>query len=173
MIDRVPVVLQGISWSRDHGHPLLLLRALEVDICFAVVADADEARALSTCSCMPDRTRRHLARLLVDLLRTLGASIIDIELHQGEQRVLRAVLRIASPRGVHRFDIPGSDGLLLASETGVVPVMALEEILAIDRRSHGQGLPNEARFSLPPYVLELLAELEQFGSLDDHSDVSE
>jgi bifunctional DNase/RNase len=122
---------------------------------------------------MPDRTRRRLARLIVDLLRTLGASIIDIELHQGEQGVLRAALRIASPRGVHSFDIPGSDGLLLATETGVVPVMATEEILAIERRSHEQASRNETGFLLPPDVQELLTRLEQFGSLDDHSDVSE
>jgi|GEM_PF-3318342 len=69
MIDRVPIVLQGISWSRDHGHPLLLLRALDIDVSFAVVADVDEARALSTCSCMRDRTRMRLAGLIAGLLQ--------------------------------------------------------------------------------------------------------
>jgi len=173
MIDRVPIVLQGISWSRDHGHPLLLLRALDIDVSFAVVADVDEARALSTCSCMRDRTRMRLAGLIAGLLQAVGASILDIVLHLDDQGSLRATLRLASPRGLHCFDIPGSDGLLIAQETGVVPVMAASELLAIDQRSQTPPPPTDTNLSLPPDVQAFLARLERFGALDDQPDSSE
>ncbi|MCX7622503.1 MAG: hypothetical protein N2Z82_01920, partial [Thermomicrobium sp.] len=78
MTHYVPIVLQGISWSGQHGHPLLLLRALESDVSFAVVADVDEARALSSCPCTRERTRRRLAVLVVELLRALEATLLGI-----------------------------------------------------------------------------------------------
>jgi bifunctional DNase/RNase len=171
MTTYVPIVLQGIGWSHEHGHPLLLLRALGTDISFAVVSDADETRAFAACACMQGRTRRRWARLLAEVLQVAGISIDAIVLSPDEQGTLLATLRLRSPGGTHSFTVLGSDALLLAAETGVVPVMESSQLLALQRRlREPQGNGREETFTLPVEVEELIAQLERFPFSDDYGD---
>ncbi len=169
MTEEIPVLLHGITWSREHGHPLLLLRALDTDITFAVVADVDEVRALATCACTRERTRRRLAILVADLVRALGAAVVGIQLHIDEHGTLRGTLRLVLPRGVHSFPLAGSDALLLADELGLFPTMPVDEVLTLGGYANERQAPTSEACELPSEVEELLRNLERFGSLDDQS----
>ncbi len=166
MTEGVPVVLQGVTWSREHAHPLLLLRALETDITFAVVADVDEARALATCSCTRARTRRRLAVLVADLLRALGATVHGIELRVDEQGTLSGTLRLTCRGGIHAFQLAGSDALLLAEELGVLPTMQVSQLLALGRTIPETRAPLAEPYELLREVEQLLRDLEGQSDLD-------
>ena len=170
MNDLVPIVVQGISWSQQHGQPLVLLRGLGTDCWFAVSADVEEARAFSSCACTVERTRRRLARLASQLLRATGGEVEQIVLRVDEEQILRAHLVVRNSTGMTTLETMGLDALVLAAELGIVPVMRWQELAALaDGSQRADNASDETPTELPPAIQRLLAELEERGFGTDDS----
>jgi len=170
MTDLVPIVVQGISWSQQHGQPLVLLRGLGTDCWFAVSADVEEARAFSSCTCAAERTRRRLARLASQLLRVAGGEIEQIVLRVDGEQILRAHLLVRSSTGTTTVETFGLDALVLAAELGIMPVMRWQELAALAASSQrAENASDETATELPPAIQRLLAELEERGFGTDDS----
>ncbi len=165
-MQEVPVIVQGVSWSRAHGHPIVILRALEGDLWYGVACDVEEARALSTCECSRTQGRRRLARLTLDLLDAVGSRIDAIVLFIDEPGMLQAEIAIDSAG--RRLTVPaaGLDALLLAEEYGIVPSLRIHDLPPYGEwgANRSQGMhDSEAKpegAELPTAILDLLQQLK-------------
>ncbi|MCS7246541.1 MAG: hypothetical protein NZ696_02940, partial [Thermomicrobium sp.] len=128
MEELVPLVVHGISWSRRHGHPIVLLRGRGTDAWFAVATDPEMAQAFSTCPCTRDRSLRRLASLVHQLLGAARAVVEAVMLDVDDQGILSAEIVLASPSGAARITAAGLDGLLLATACGIDPVMRRQRL---------------------------------------------
>jgi bifunctional DNase/RNase len=108
-----PVEVRAVEWCASHGHPVLILSIPSSEEVFGIAITAEDAQSLALAPGV--RTERTRLYDLVDwVLDELDGRLAEVELRVGDDRVLRALLRIAGPRGVRVVPVAIADAVALA-----------------------------------------------------------
>jgi len=159
-----------IFWCVQHGHPVLALRAAASDRFFAVALAAEDAASLAAHPTgRPGGGHARFYPLLEATIAGLGARLTEVRLHVGADRVLRASLYLAGPRGPLALPAYFVDGILLAHR-GRLPLRMADADLArvpVTALPAGDPEPRADEPSLAPFR-HFIESLDLDGLGPDH-----
>lgn len=155
-----PLIIEGMSWSRAHGDPFVILRAQSSDKWLRISCEIEQARASRTSQYGDQHERCCLARLAIKLVMAVGGQIEEIMLQIDEERRLSAQFTVRGAYGAEKFCAAPLDALLVADELGLIPLMRQEDVAQVTTGCH-ELLRKTESFDLFEGIQDFLIQLEK------------
>jgi hypothetical protein len=141
--DFVTVKLETVAIDPAHGSPVVLLRDTISGEVLPILVGVAEAHAIARALHKIEPPRPMTHDLLAALVRTLGAQVIEVQVHALREGTYygRVRVRLRGEQSVREVDSRPSDALALALRVDA-PIRVLRSLLRDE--SEGEGAPPHA-----------------------------
>ncbi len=117
-MDRLQLVVHGLSWCLHHGHPVLILRGAETNLFAWVSMAPEDAEAMAPATGQRPRSKARAYELIERVIDRLGGQLRQVTLWPGPDAVLQAELELAGPLGPAPVRAHCIDAIVLAWRQG-------------------------------------------------------
>jgi|GEM_PF-1750704 len=117
-MDRLQLVVHGLSWCLHHGHPVLVLRGAGTDLFAWVSLAPEDAEAMAPATTRRPGIKARAYELIEHLIDRLGGQLRQVTLWPGPQAVLQAELELDGPLGLAPVRAHCIDAIVLAWRQG-------------------------------------------------------
>ena len=117
-MDRLQLVVHGLSWCLHHGHPVLILRGAETNLFAWVSLAPEDAEAMAPTTAQRPRGKARAYELIERVIDQLGGQLRQVTLWPGPDAVLQAELELDGPLGSAPVRAHCIDAIVLAWRQG-------------------------------------------------------
>jgi bifunctional DNase/RNase len=116
----VDLTIQDVRWSREQGHPVLVMSAEASGLsALSIVLSPGDARLLSPNPAAPGVERSRLVALVEAMARAFGATLSEVRFHLDAGMVLSSDLHFSIDGNEVRVAANFADAVIFAQRAGV------------------------------------------------------